>query len=284
MSTKRLWHTPTTGDSHPTREKRYPKGQVRPHPIPNLAAEVNDGIPYAEQVNLRQPSPQSTFLQGDSPVSPSLLPGSAAARQTTVSSGRKCCASLRSSGPVGCLLRTLLESSTWHSTTCYLTWRDKATKRGRLYFQLVPSTPRTGETGCGLWATPQAADAAQGAVISEDDQFVTLKSGRLRRINRNGVDGSCGLAREVAVRLWPTPASQASGGPHGLGGGSGNTKKLRNMVGEEQGKAMASGQLNPNWVEWLMGYPAGWTALDASATPSSRRSRTKSSGASHDAQ
>lgn len=27
-----------------------------------------------------------------------------------------------------------------------------------------------------------------------------------------------------------------------------------------------SGQLNPQWVEWIMGFPAGWTDLEASAT------------------
>ena len=27
------------------------------------------------------------------------------------------------------------------------------------------------------------------------------------------------------------------------------------------------GQLNPPWVEWLMGYPAGWTDSGDSATP-----------------
>jgi hypothetical protein len=27
------------------------------------------------------------------------------------------------------------------------------------------------------------------------------------------------------------------------------------------------GQMNPAWVEWLMGYPTGWTELDASETP-----------------
>jgi DNA (cytosine-5)-methyltransferase 1 len=25
--------------------------------------------------------------------------------------------------------------------------------------------------------------------------------------------------------------------------------------------SITSGQLNPNWVEWLMGYPTGWTDL-----------------------
>jgi hypothetical protein len=43
----------------------------------------------------------------------------------------------------------------------------------------------------------------------------------------------------------------------------------------EQG-VTASGRLNPQWVEWLMGYPIGWTALNASETPSFRKSRKSS--------
>lgn len=62
--------------------------------------------------------------------------------------------------------------------------------------------------------------------------------------------------------LWPTPTSGNTGGPTGLGGGSGNRKKIYKMVGEEEGKKMASGSLNPEWEEWLMGYPTGWTELD----------------------
>jgi hypothetical protein len=41
--------------------------------------------------------------------------------------------------------------------------------------------------------------------------------------------------------------------------------KLSNVYG--------SGKLNPTWVEWLMGFPLGWTALDVWEMPSSRRSR-----------
>ena len=37
------------------------------------------------------------------------------------------------------------------------------------------------------------------------------------------------------------------------------------------------GQLNPTWVEWLMGFPIGWTNLDASETPSCPRSSTRCS-------
>ena len=41
----------------------------------------------------------------------------------------------------------------------------------------------------------------------------------------------------------------------------------------------ATGQLNPAWVEWLMGYPMGWTELKDSETLSFPKSHTKSSRA-----
>jgi hypothetical protein len=41
----------------------------------------------------------------------------------------------------------------------------------------------------------------------------------------------------------------------------------------------ATGQLNPAWVEWLMGYPIGWTDLKDSEMPSSHKWHTKSSKA-----
>ncbi len=50
-------------------------------------------------------------------------------------------------------------------------------------------------------------------------------------------------------------------------GGSGNYQQLKDLVSqgvisEEERRSMASGsggQLNPDWVEWLMGFPIGWT-------------------------
>ncbi len=43
------------------------------------------------------------------------------------------------------------------------------------------------------------------------------------------------------------------------------------------GNPKHSGSLNPAWVEYLMGYPIGHTVSNASATPSSRKSRNCSS-------
>jgi len=43
-------------------------------------------------------------------------------------------------------------------------------------------------------------------------------------------------------------------------------------LGEEVA-GLHNGRLNPTWVEWLMGFPLTWTVLQASETPSSRKSR-----------
>jgi hypothetical protein len=31
---------------------------------------------------------------------------------------------------------------------------------------------------------------------------------------------------------------------------------------DERAEKILSGQLNPDWVEWLMGWPTGWTSLE----------------------
>jgi hypothetical protein len=61
-------------------------------------------------------------------------------------------------------------------------------------------------------------------------------------------------------------------------GGSSARSQVHSLV--EAGllqKKEVSGKLNPTWVEWLMGFPLGWTDLGDSETPSSRKS-SKSSG------
>ncbi len=60
---------------------------------------------------------------------------------------------------------------------------------------------------------------------------------------------------ETVSGFWPTPtASDAMGGPGGQRDGGAN---LRTAVAA----AGARGPLNPDWIEWLMGWPAGWTEL-----------------------
>ncbi len=114
----------------------------------------------------------STSYAEDSPASPSPSPESRQARQMTATSGRRCVELLHSQDPLGSLAKMLLVSSPWHSTTCLLTWKVSATPRGRLLFRLVPSMPRTAETGSGLLPTPSGtSNGGKNHVMGRLDEW-----------------------------------------------------------------------------------------------------------------
>lgn len=100
---------------------------------------------------------------------------------------------------------------------------------------------RTSATGSGSWPTPTVCG----------------------NYNRKGVSKTSGdgLATAVIKRMWPTPnaGNEKWGGTMQEWGGS------KNWVRTEMPE-LASGALNPTWVEWLMGWPLGWTDLKPLAT------------------
>lgn len=67
--------------------------------------------------------------------------------------------------------------------------------------------------------------------------------------------------------LLPTPTASSYGSCRG--GGSGRVGKWRKSLD-------GLGIKNPEYREWMMGYPIGWTAIELSGTPSSRKSRSSS--------
>ncbi len=69
----------------------------------------------------------------------------------------------------------------------------------------------------------------------------------------------------------------AAGLPGQDEGQKGTQKSLTTEVIDDMGGRQATtGQLNPTWVEWLMGFPIGHTDLKPSEMPSSRKSSRKS--------
>ena len=146
---------------------------------------------------------QPTLFAEGSHASPFPSPGSDEARRMTAISGRKWRGSYPKSGPVGCLLRTLLESTDWRSTEFFLTWKGSATKqRRRSKFRLAPSMPRTSECGSGSWATPVSQPAG-----STPEDFIRRKQESVARGNSMGIVlTDLGLqAQAVASGTWPTP-------------------------------------------------------------------------------
>ena len=165
----------------------------------------------------------------------------------------------------------------WPTPNC----RD--TRRGCRQFQLTHAVDLQNEADKGgtLWPTPQAVDGSCGGIISPDDTYVQKESGLFRKINRNGTDGSVGLAR--IVKLWPTPRANKIGGSTSEGYGlclqeavnGGRDTKLwptptgteRSGINPNTGRGAGlskvnGGQLNPDWVEQLMNFPEGWTDLE----------------------
>lgn len=92
----------------------------------------------------------------------------------------------------------------------------------------------------GLWPTPIANDAEK------------------RGVPKVGA----GLAG--AVHLFPTPTLAAVKGScaGAMNRANGRSRENDRLDYAVEGKdPVRNGRLNPTWVEWLMGYPTGWTAL-----------------------
>ena len=145
---------------------------------------------------------QLTLFREDSPVNRSALPGSKEQRRMTVSSGLRCAASYARSDRLGCLVRMCLESSIWHSTRCYLTWKTSATKGKRLLFQLAVSMPRTGGTGSPLWPTPKAAATMGGCSGARKTLDRMCKAGLITEEERRSFSAGNGGKTNPALLEW----------------------------------------------------------------------------------
>lgn len=122
---------------------------------------------------------------------------------------------------------------------------------GRLY-QPPKLAPRTLEKGGSCLPTPCAKEGGYNKGGG---------SGRVGKIRPS-------LSTMARAHLWPTPrASEAGREPSGTKD-RGSKTTLCEKIG---------GQLNPTWVEWLMGYPLGWTELEDWAMQWFRSRREKRS-------
>jgi hypothetical protein len=124
----------------------------------------------------------------------------------------------------------------------------------------------TSETGSGLWPTPNCPNGGRSEAHVTDWRGKTAY--------HNGKKVQVGL--ESAVKLWRTPTVACAN----RGGMDGNTRLARgqtmNLADQLKAPNLCpsppregldnGGSLNPKWVEWLMGWPLGWTACDAPAT------------------
>ena len=159
------------------------------------------------------------------------------------------------------------------------TWPRAGMTANGIAYQRQPLAPLTAVIESLLWPTPtehvkhnrQTRYAQGGTPLS-----LAVRIWPTPRAHEHGQyqrdRGQKGKERPTltgAVKCWPTPRPQ----PRGLYKGKpGDRDRSRLEETVARSENTTSGQLNPTWVEWLMGFPLGWTALKDSVTPSSRKS------------
>ena len=187
----------------------------------------------------KQDEKQLPSYPADSPVSRSRRQDGRKDLQILGISGLKWSELFPKSSPIGCLGRMLPGLSIWGSTKRYLTWSVRATLFKHSYIRLAASARGTSAQELLSWAlmfpTPLASDSATNRDAQNLDVFLS-EGGIFRKRNRSGAIWSLSLSAAV---YYLTP------------------------------NASLGAALNPDWVEWLMGFPIGWT--DVSSGQKSRR-------------
>ncbi len=133
-----------------------------------------------------------------------------------------------------------LDSCSWRTPQCSLveglelfseTWPRSGSMRSGSCWARPMSELHTKEIGSGFWPTPTKTD-------------ISL---RKKKYSQGGT------ALSLAVQRWPTPTKHNS---KECAAPSEYKRKTPTLA------AQAGGKLNPIWIEWLMGWPMGWTDLE----------------------
>lgn len=136
------------------------------------------------------------------------------------------------------------------------------------------------QEGKSLWPTPTRMDYAKERMRSTQQKagsrrsldlpsavrlWPTPRANEYKDVlqsvppSRQKDPGKCNLTQSVEMELmFATPCARDYR--------TGQRKRYENPARANNINDQIGGQLNPMWVEWLMGFPQGWTDLNASGT------------------
>jgi len=147
------------------------------------------------------------------------------------------------------------------STASSATWKKMVTDQRSEYLARLKSVRLINESESSSWPTATVFDVTGG---SYPTQLVNgqWRSKHSKDPNSPWYGAKLKDAVETAEKMWPTPAARDYKGavlPETLAAKNRNpmTNSLPDAVQHKSGRD----QLNPEWVEWLMGVPTGWTEL-----------------------
>ncbi len=210
-----------------------------------------------------------------SPASHGALPENMPESWMNAISGRTPFALFEKSNPNGAYWKMSQASYFDHTFAEYSqTWPKAGIVSAGIAYQLRSLVRRTYANGSGLWPTPVANDDNK-----TPEAHLAMKN-RMKGGPRKTITSLQVMVKAVEKEMFPTPTSTNTKSIHlrtngrpprsylptpkasdGMGGPA--YKKPPHRDGGFMLKEIIhGGQLNPNWVEWLMGWPIGWTALE----------------------
>ena len=194
---------------------------------------------------------QLTLFPADSPASHFPWLESKKVKGMTATYGLKCSELSESLRRVGYSVRTYLESCELPPGTWLRTWSARALTSRCLILKLRLSARSTGERESRLLPTLIATDATANA----------------RSTYGRGNPHLLTALTQAKYRLLPTPVATDWKGGARRKDGSINQSNLKEYFLPFCDEQIRTIYLNPQFLEQLMGFPIGWTALDASETP-----------------
>lgn len=187
----------------------------------------------------------------------------------------KSCVSLAWYDPSSCSWRTYQQSFLTDSEPYSETWPRWGMTAGGFAFAHPMSERRITETDGSVWlGTPTAAMSERSPEFSKGRKPSPAEAAKMFPTPTT-IDAGTGrfntsvgssnhrptLAMMAKKALWPTPTAHNAKETNAPSEHNRNTPTLA---------AQAGGQLNPNWVGWLMGFPIAWANSKATAMPKSR--------------
>lgn len=177
------------------------------------------------------------------------------------------------------------------------TWPRSGTMRNGACSERTMSAPPTSGTDCGSWPTPRSEDSqcagvrhSRGVADTLYARVVKWPTPRAVEWKGTGPVGSKSHAHRLARGYLDATVAEAEsrggtgtrrtwGTPRASAGGQDRARATRTTSdGGFDLVTQVGASLNPDWVEWLMGWPIGWTGLKQLATGRFRQWRRSHGG------